>query len=92
MLQPAPSDTMGAHLLRIVSALNNNAFGTDFERQYMLSQIQLHEHMLAELQAMRGIVNDDALRQHIDADIPVVQSHLSSAQRIAAQLGYTRAQ
>lgn len=90
-LQPAANDTMPTHLVRMVDVLNSGTPTTEFDRTYVMSQIQVHQRMVDELQALQGIVTDEALRRHVGANIPVVESHLASAEHIAAQLGYTTA-
>ena len=86
-LQLAPGDTSGMHGYMMVNRLEHA--GSDFDRVYLGSQIRLHQHMLAELEALRTTATSTAVRQHILDDIEPVQRHLDTAQHLAASLGYT---
>ena len=86
-LELAPGDTSGMHGYRVIQRLQNA--GTDFDRVYLGTQIRLHQHMLAELQALRNTATSTAVRQHIQDDIEPVQRHLDRAESLAKSLGYT---
>jgi predicted outer membrane protein len=89
-LQLAPGDTSGMHGYMMLDRLQNA--GTDFDRIYLGSQIRLHRHMLAELEALRSSARSTPVRQHVLDDIEPVQRHLDQAQQIATSLGYTYAE
>lgn len=72
------------------------AAGTDSVRKtsditkdqlYIRSQIDMHQHVLAELQVLEGVARNDALRAHVTTMIPVVRDHLARAQAMAKPLG-----
>lgn len=86
-LQLAPGDTSGMHGFMTIRRLQNA--GANFDRMYLGSQIRMHQHMLAELEALRNTATSTAVRQHILDDIEPVQRHLDTAQHLAASLGYT---
>jgi predicted outer membrane protein len=86
-LQLAPGDTSGMHGYMMVNRLQN--VGSDFDRIYLGSQIRMHRHMLAELEALRNTATSTPVRQHILDAIEPVQRHLDQAQQLAASLGYT---
>ena len=58
------------------------------DRHYMLSQVEMHQHMLAELETLRGVAKNADLRAHIDAEIPKVREHLAKAHEIAVTKGF----
>lgn len=89
-LQLAPGDTSGMHGYMMLGRLQNA--GTDFDRVYLGSQIRLHRHMLAELEALQTTATSTPVRQHILDDIEPVQRHLDLAQQLATSLGYTYAE
>jgi predicted outer membrane protein len=86
-LQLAPGDTSGMHGYMMLNRLQNA--GPDFDRIYLGTQIRLHRHMLAELEALRSTATSTPVRQHILDAIEPVQRHLDQAQQIATSLGYT---
>jgi predicted outer membrane protein len=87
-MEPAPNDTMPAHLLGMVETLNASTPSLEFDRKFLLSQIEMHQHMLAELAALRTMTTDDALGVYLNAAIPMIEGHLKTAQHIAQDLGF----
>jgi len=59
-----------------------------FDRNYILSQVQMHQHMLGELQVMQDVAKNASVRDHVKATIPVVQAHLDRARDIAKKYDY----
>jgi predicted outer membrane protein len=57
------------------------------DQRFLQAQIELHRHALAELQVLRDVARNPALREHIVAMIPVVQNHLARAQTLAGIKG-----
>lgn len=57
------------------------------DQRFLQAQIELHKHALAELQVLRDVARNAALRQHIIDMIPVVQNHLARAQTLAGIKG-----
>lgn len=57
------------------------------DRHYIMSQVEMHEHMLAELETLRGVARNPAIRAHIDAEIPAVREHLAKAHDLARSKG-----
>jgi predicted outer membrane protein len=88
VLDPAPADTMPAHLWQMLDTFNSRTPGTEFDRAFIMSQIDLHSRMLAEFESMQTIVGNPAAEVYVKAAIPMVQGHLRSAQHIARDLGY----
>jgi putative membrane protein len=60
------------------------------DRHYIMSQVEMHQHMLAELETFRGVARNPALRAHIDAEIPAVREHLAKAHEIARSKGFEK--
>lgn len=87
-VEPAPNDTMAAHLFGMVETLNTTTPTLEFDRTFVMSQIEMHQRMLAELEALRALSTDEALTVFINAAIPMAQGHLRTAQNLAEQLGY----
>jgi predicted outer membrane protein len=57
------------------------------DQVFIRSQVDLHQHALAELQVLEGVARNTALRRHIAEMIPVVRDHLARARMIAKPLG-----
>lgn len=57
---------------------------------YVMSQVELHEHVLAELQELRGVAKNPGVVERIDALIPVVRDHLERAHALAVERGYEK--
>ena len=57
------------------------------DQQFIRSQIELHQHALAELQVLEGVAKNSMLRQHITDMMPVVRDHLARAMMIGKPLG-----
>jgi predicted outer membrane protein len=57
------------------------------DQRFLQAQIELHRHALAELQVLRDVARNAALREHIVEMIPVVQNHLARAQALAGIKG-----
>lgn len=57
------------------------------DQQFMRSQIELHQHALAELQVLESVAKAPALRMHVVDMIPVVRDHLARAMTLGKTLG-----
>jgi predicted outer membrane protein len=71
-----------SHVARQLDSLRV-ASNLTVDRHYLVSQVQLHQHVLSELEILQGVARRADLRQHIAELIPVVQDHLSRAQALA---------
>ena len=60
------------------------------DRYYIMSQVELHQHVLAELETLQGAAKNDAVREHVATMIPVVRDHLARAHAIAVARGYEK--
>ena len=60
------------------------------DRHYVMSQVELHQHVLRELDALQQTSRDPVLRSHIAMMIPVVRDHLARAHAIAVERGYEK--
>ena len=60
------------------------------DHNYIMSQVQIHEHMLAELRTLDGVAKSNAVRKHIEAMIPIVAGHLNTARDMAVRRGYIK--
>jgi len=57
---------------------------------YVMSQVELHQHVLAELQELRGVAKNPAIVQQIDMVVPMVRDHLARAHALAVERGYEK--
>jgi putative membrane protein len=78
-----------SHVARSLDSLRI-ASDLTIDRHYLMSQVQLHQHALAELEVLEGVARRSDIRDHIAELIPVVQDHLSRAQALAKAHGVDR--
>jgi predicted outer membrane protein len=83
-------DVSGLRASHIAAQMDSVRLGSDVhtDRHYLLSQIDLHTHVLAELEALQGTARNSDVRQQVTAMIPVVRDHLARAHALAVTLGY----
>lgn len=72
-----------SHMGPMVDSIGPQISEVTFDRNYILAAVQMHSHMLGELQELQASAHNQALRDHIAATIPVVQGHLNRAREIA---------
>jgi predicted outer membrane protein len=77
-----------SHMGEMVDSIGPQTSEVLFDRNYILSQVQMHRHMLAELQEMQGVAKNAAVRDHITAMIPAVQDHLNVAIALARKYDF----
>ncbi|HEY4131018.1 MAG TPA: DUF4142 domain-containing protein [Gemmatimonadaceae bacterium] len=87
-IQMMPGDTSSLMGFRLLDSLRTMVPANEFDRRFLMSQIDMHGHLLAQLQTLRRVAHDKALRDHIDALLPIVQQHLARAQGLARDAGY----
>jgi putative membrane protein len=87
-IQLMPGDTTTMMGFRLLDSLRAGASSSGFDRQYLMSQISMHERYIAQLQTLAHVGRDKALREHIAQQIPTVQGHLMRAQALARDAGY----
>ncbi|HVX41778.1 MAG TPA: DUF4142 domain-containing protein [Gemmatimonadaceae bacterium] len=83
----AAGDTVGIALLHVFRALQALPAGAQFDRAFVSAQIATHQRALAELRYLQNVARKGAVREHIGAEIPVLEQHLIAAQQLAAALG-----
>jgi len=81
-----PSDASGARLAGQLASLQSMPADAGFDRAFVQDQIEHHEASIKDLKAMRAAAKDDDVQHDIDATLPVLEKHLSTAQQLAAQL------
>jgi predicted outer membrane protein len=90
-LNSAPTTVVGelraSHIAPSLDSVTTAGDQT-IDRHYVTSQVQLHAHVLAELETLRDVARDPAIREHIDAMIPVVRDHLARAHALAIAKGF----
>jgi predicted outer membrane protein len=77
-----------SHMGPMVDSIGPQISELKFDRNYVLAQIQMHQHMLGELQVLQDVAKNDMVRDHVKASIPVVQAHLDRAREIAKKYDY----
>jgi putative membrane protein len=77
-----------SHMGPMVDSVGPQIAEMKFDRNYILSQVQMHQHMLGELQVLQDVAKNDRVREHVKATIPVVQAHLDRAREIAKKYDY----
>ena len=82
----------GIRASHIAAALDSVRFASDLtvDHHYISSQIMLHEHVLAELEQLQSVAQNQAIRDHIASTIPAVRDHLVRAHAIAISKGYEK--
>ncbi len=55
-----------------------------------MSQVQLHQHVLAELEALQSVAKNPAVREEIANTMPIVRDHLSRAHALAVEKGFEK--
>lgn len=75
----------GLRASQVAAALDSIRQASDLklDYHYVMGQVELHQHVLAELQELRGVAKNQAVVQSIDASIPMVRDHLARAHAIA---------
>jgi len=75
----------GLRASHVAAALDSIRQASDLklDHHYVMAQIELHQHVLSELQELRGVAKNPAVVQQIDAVIPMVRDHLARAHAIA---------
>lgn len=77
-----------SHMGRMVDSIGPQISEMKFDRNYILAQVEMHQHILGELQVLEGVAKNDMVRDNIRATIPVVQAHLDRARAIAKKYDY----
>jgi predicted outer membrane protein len=65
-----------------------NASDLTIDRHYVLGQIELHQHMIGELELLQTVAKNPRVRDHIAAEIPNERQNLAKARALAHVLGY----
>jgi putative membrane protein len=77
-----------SHMGPMVDSVGPQISEMTFDRNYVLSQIQMHEHMLGELAILQDVARNDKVREHIASTIPVIQRHLERARALAKKYDF----
>jgi putative membrane protein len=80
------ADTTGAHLAGVLKSLQSMAADSGFDRAFVQAQITHHQASIDGLKKMRSAAKDDDVQKDIDKTLPVLETHLSRATQVAAQL------
>ena len=62
------------------------AADSGFDRAFVQAQITHHQAAINGLKKMRAAAKDDDVQKDIDKTLPVLETHLSRANEVAAQL------
>jgi len=77
-----------SHMGRMVDSIGPQISELKFDRNYILAQVEMHQHILGELQVLQDVAKNDMVRNDIRATIPTVQLHLDRARAIAKKYDY----
>jgi predicted outer membrane protein len=84
--------TMAGDLQRshLGPAIDSVALASDrsLDRNYTLSQIQLHQHELAEMEILQSVARNSVIREHLMTRVPMIRDELARAHAIAVTKGY----
>ncbi len=80
------ADTSGAHLAGVLKSLQTMAADSGFDRAFVQEQITHHKAAIDGLKKMRAAAKDDDVQKDIDKTLPILETHLSRANQVAAQL------
>jgi predicted outer membrane protein len=64
-----------------------NASELQIDRHYLMQQIEMHDHMLAELNLLQDVARNERIKEHVRGRIPAVQGHLDYARQVAKAKG-----
>jgi predicted outer membrane protein len=82
----------GFNATHVAASLDSVGIASDLtiDRHYVVSQVELHRHVLAELEALQDRAQNAAVRQYLVTVIPTLRDDLSRAQTLAVQKGFER--
>jgi predicted outer membrane protein len=82
----------GLKASHVAASLDSVHFASDItlDRHYVMSQVQLHQHVLAELEALQSVAKNPAVRDEITNTIPIVRDHLARAHALAVEKGFEK--
>ena len=80
------ADTSGAHLAGILKSLQSMAADSGFDQAFVQAQIDHHQAAINGLKKWRSAAKDDDVQKDIDKTLPILETHLSRANQVAAQL------
>jgi putative membrane protein len=79
-----------SHFGTMVDSVSPKVSDIAFDRDYVLAQVQMHQHILMELRTLQTVARNPAVRSHIAATIPVVAEHLKRARALAVSHDYMK--
>lgn len=86
--QASPADSMQLRMMPMMqSRIQAAPLGAERDRVFVNVQVMHHQHALSELQTLRNVASNAAVRAQIDSEIPVVQSHLDKARELLQTVG-----
>jgi len=82
----------GLRASHIAASLDSIRQASDLtlDYHYVMSQVELHEHVLSELQQFRGVAKNPAVVREIDEVITMISDHLVRAHALAVERGYEK--
>jgi hypothetical protein len=60
------------------------------DRHYVMSQVELNEHVLAELELLQNNAQNSAVHEYVTTIMPAMRDALSRARAIAVKRGFER--
>jgi len=86
-IDQATGDTISMSLFHTLDSLRALPAGRRFDRTFVATEIQMHQHALAEFRELQHVARKGPVLAHLSAEIPVIQQHLIAAQELASTLG-----
>lgn len=85
---PAPpaTDTIPAHMDKMMANLNGAAKGKDFDKAYIDGEVETHKAVLEMATAAMNAAQNAELKNLIQKAAPAIQAHLDMAQSIQGKL------
>jgi putative membrane protein len=80
-----------SHMGTLVDSVGPQVSDINFDHNYVVANVQMHRHMLAELEQLQGVAKNDKVQDHIAATMATVERHLSEAHDLAVKHGYMTA-
>jgi predicted outer membrane protein len=80
----------GFKATHVAASLDSVGIASDLtiDRHYVMSQVELHQHVLAELEALENNAQNAAVRQYLVTLIPALRDDLTRSEAVAAKKGF----
>lgn len=82
----------GIRATHVAASLDSVGIASDLtiDRHYVMSQVELNEHVLAELELLQNNAQNSAVHEYVTTIMPAMRDALSRARAIAVKRGFER--